>query len=227
MISLKCKDGDSVDPSTGLCPRGHTAKLPKLNDPNLRIGFLDIETTDFSATFGYALGYFIKVRGKEQYYSSYVKKANLDYIREKFEKGTLKPDDKVDKRMLLDFARDIQNFDVVITYNGDRFDIPYLRTRCLTNGIEFPLNGTVWHWDMFVVARHKLRAGKYPSMEKVAEVLHIPGKNHVDMAIWLLAQTGSEKALDYIKDHNKRDVKVLEQAFDRLEGQWKKTRRSI
>lgn len=227
MLDLKCKKNHQIDPSTGQCSEGHPAKQPRLGDPNLRIGFLDIETTDFSATFGYALGYFIKVRGKEQYYSSYVKKENLEWVRARFESGKLKKDDKVDKRMLLDFARDIKNFDIVITYNGDRFDIPYLRTRCLTNGIPFPFNGTVWHWDMFVVARHKLRCGKYPSMEKVAEVLHIPGKNHVDMAIWLLAQTGSEKALDYIKDHNKRDVVVLEKTFDRLEGQWRKSRRSI
>jgi len=223
----KCRRGHPILPSDGKCLECNSPLFDKRRWSEMRIGFLDIETNNFSATFGYAYGYFIKVKGENKFYSSYVNKGNLDYIREKFEKGTLQANDKVDKRMLMDFIRDVANFDVLVTYNGDYFDIPYLRTRCLANGLPFPLYGDKYHWDIFKVARAKLKFGKYPSMEKVAELLGISGKNHVDMAIWQIAQMGSEKAFDYIKDHNKRDVIVLEQAYDRLEGYWKKSKRSI
>src|SRR2546426_9646490 len=119
----------------------------------MRVGFLDIETNNFSATFGYAYGYFIKVRGEDKFYSSYVKRSNLDYIREKFEAGTLASDDHVDKRMLMDLVRDLANFDVLVTYGGDFFDVRYLRTRCLTNRLPFPFQGDKYHWDMFKVAQ--------------------------------------------------------------------------
>jgi DNA polymerase elongation subunit (family B) len=43
-----------------------------------------------------------------------------------------------DKKMLKEFAKVVAKADEVIGHNGDRFDIPWLRTRCLYHRIPFP-----------------------------------------------------------------------------------------
>ena len=44
-----------------------------------------------------------------------------------------------DKKMLAEFSKILAKADEVIGHNGDRFDIPWLRTRCLKHGIQFPV----------------------------------------------------------------------------------------
>ncbi len=45
---------------------------------------------------------------------------------------------KCDKRLLGQFTEILKQADEVIAHNGDRFDIKWLRTRCLFHGINFP-----------------------------------------------------------------------------------------
>ena len=45
---------------------------------------------------------------------------------------------KSDEGMLKEFSKVMAQADEVIAHNGDRFDIPWLRTRCLFFGIPFP-----------------------------------------------------------------------------------------
>ena len=101
--------------------------------PGERIGFLDIEATSLNASFGYMLSYCIKPEGGE-------------VIKRPISPSEIKGL-TFDKRLCQQFLEDIQEFDRVVTYYGTGYDIPVLRTRCLTHGLDFPPMGTMFRCE--------------------------------------------------------------------------------
>jgi uncharacterized protein YprB with RNaseH-like and TPR domain len=53
-------------------------------------------------------------------------------------------------------------------------------------------------------------------LETVCDLLGIKGKTHQNPATWRLAKGGNKKALEEILDHNKWDVRILEEVYNRL-----------
>jgi len=180
---------------------------------NLKEGYLDIESSGFEANYHYMISYVIKVRGKDEYYYDVITKEDL-------ESG------EFDKRILKNFIRDFNKFDVIYTYYGTGFDIKFLRTRCLYWKLPFPEFGTVQHKDIYYMVKRLLKLHKY-SLDVATNFLGISGKNHILGIDWVNARVGNKKGLDYVLDHNKRDVVILEKLHDKLANYMKRTTKSI
>lgn len=211
-----CRWGHQIDPTVNRCRHGgHLPKDKDLWAEDLRIGFLDIET-DYvrAADAGTVFSWCVKPLGKPVI-SACINKADLE-----------KDLDRPDNRILKEFVEIAKQFDVFVTYYGTRFDLPFLRTRCLEQGIRFPYVGDIHSWDLYYVARHRLKLSRN-RMDNVADLFGVEGKNHVHPRIWRRARYGDIESLKYILDHNQRDVVVLEKCYTKLEGQWRKTKRSI
>jgi len=176
-------------------------------------GFLDIEVSNLHADFGIVLSYAIKVENKRKIYAGVITKEELT-------NGTL------DKRVVQECIRDMMKFDEIITYNGTRFDLPYLRSRALHWGLEFPKYGYIKHKDAYYMVRNRLRLHRN-KLEDACRLLGIKGKTHLDGTQWVKALTGDKKALKYVLDHNKKDVIILEELYHRLRDYVKEVRRSI
>jgi uncharacterized protein YprB with RNaseH-like and TPR domain len=178
-----------------------------------RVGYLDIEATNLDADFGIMLSYAIKVRGKETIYSNIIQQKDIDALR-------------LDKPLTQQLLDDLKKFDMVVTYYGTGYDIPFIRTRALKWGLSFPEYGAIIHHDLYYVAKSKLKLSRN-RLENVGNLLGLQGlKTHLDPDIWTQALLSS-KARAYIQDHNKRDVILLEKAHNRLMPYTKGLRRSI
>jgi uncharacterized protein YprB with RNaseH-like and TPR domain len=179
----------------------------------LIIGFLDIETSNLKANAGPMLSWAMKVRGEKEPRYDIIRKEEM-------------LDKSYDKRIVQSCIDNIREMDAIVTYYGSGFDVPFIRTRAIGMGLDFPKYGEIFHWDLYYQARSKLLTHR-KSLDAITAFFGIEGKTHLDMEVWFDARFGDKDALDYVLDHNLADVDILEKAFDKLEPYSKWTRTSI
>ena len=169
------------------------------------IGFLDIEATNLAADFGYVFCYAIKeLDGQIITCSVTPHGVAKEYI--------------FDRDVIRQFIHDIEPFDRLIGYYSKdyRFDVPFLRTRALKWGLDFPEWREHLFTDVYDLAKAKLRLHR-TRMENVADLVNVPSKEHrLNPEIWQKAQAGHKESLDYIMTHCVEDVVTLEAIYKRL-----------
>lgn len=173
----------------------HKNKQPK-------IGFLDIETTGFQADYHHMLTYVIKTGGKDEFCEGVIKKSELENYT-------------FDKRLTQDLVRDLYKYNVIYTYYGTKFDVPFIRSRALYHKLEFPVFGVVQHKDVYYMVKRLLKLHS-SRLESATKFLGIPGKDHVEGDIWMRARLGDPKSLEYVLKHNRKDTTTLEKLYKRL-----------
>lgn len=211
-------------------PRCFDVKGNPINKPiswydGLRIGYLDIETDGLKADFSTMLSYCIKER-EGKIYSGVITKEELF-------------NGVVDRRLVQDLINEIDGFDILVTYYGTGFDIPYIRTKSMHYGIEFPgyvkevvFNGntartvvqpSIYHWDLYYIVKSKLNLSR-KSLDNACDYLGIVGKTDLDKDIWRMAKYGDEESIALVLEHNMGDVIILEKLHDYLWdlGKWDK-----
>ena len=169
-----------------------------------RIGFLDIEATNLQADFGYILCYSLKELDGELRHRSISPKEIKTY--------------NFDKGLMRQFLKDIKPFDRLVGYYSKdyRFDVPYLRTRALRWDLDFPTWKDYLFTDVYDMAKAKLRLHRN-RLETVCDLFEIPAKEHrLNPEVWMRAQAGSKRALEYIQQHCDEDVLSLEAVYKRL-----------
>jgi uncharacterized protein YprB with RNaseH-like and TPR domain len=181
--------------------------------PGYRVGYFDIETDGLLADFGTVLSWYIKEKGSDTFEYDVITKKEL------FEGNQ-------DVRLIKSFVDAMRRYNIIVGYNSDYFDLPYMRTKALHYGIDFPGYGEVLHWDLYYTAKSKLRLSR-KSLDNVCDYLNIHGKTHIDKEVWRRAKYGDPTALAYVLEHNKGDVVILEQLHNKLEFTRKWTRKSI
>jgi uncharacterized protein YprB with RNaseH-like and TPR domain len=185
----------------------------------VRTVLVDIETTDLAANMGIVLCVSYK-----PYLSGRVRTIAIDTDRLKRAhkevslRGTRAPDFHVVK----DTFRALKEFDILVTFNGRKFDVPFLRARALILGLEGSVqNLPKWHIDLSNVLRGtsaRIVGRRFISLAQVQGFLGIPekeGKTPLSYETWSLAHFGSAKALREVVIHCERDVLVLEKAYER------------
>jgi len=174
-------------------------------DKELRIGILDIETTGLQADFGYMLAACVKEVKKDDL-SGPVHILRIDDKRNS--------DVTSDKWLIRELIKLMNSFDLIITWNGSRFDIPFINSRALKFRMKPPLRK--FRRDLYFVARAngRLRSNRLAVWD---EFLHGKAlKTPVTPSIWNKAIRGDKDALDFITDHCVRDVISTEKVYKKL-----------
>jgi len=127
-----------------------------------------------------------------------------------------------EERLLREILEILSDYDVVITYNGDRFDIPFVKTRCKKYGIEFkPL---IWSIDMYrYLKSYWPMAEKMPRLnQKSVEIAlglsdkrtdEIDGGECIPLYERYLLD-GDEEAKRLILLHNADDIRQLAKIYN-------------
>jgi len=117
-----------------------------------------------------------------------------------------------EKEMLKKFIKIIGDADELIAFNGDNFDIKFLRTRCIKHGIlMFPTYRTL---DPLKKARsHFLFASN--KLDYLGEFLNTGRKTeHEGFDMWKkIVEEGDEEALNKMIEYCNNDVILLEDTF--------------
>lgn len=189
----------------------------------LKVAYFDIETSALEADFGFMLSWAIKERGGPTFFDCIDKDSIFSY--------------EFDKEIVKTLLTKLKDYDIIVTYYGSGFDIPFVNTRALYYGLE-PITNyytqvsyketknnelkikekvvpVFYHWDLYYTVRNKLALSRN-SLENVTQFFGIEGKTKLDRTILMKARYGDEKSLKYILDHNKQDVIILERLHNRL-----------
>ncbi len=119
-----------------------------------------------------------------------------------------------DKELIKDFLKVAEEADEIVGYNGDRYDWPFIRTRCLAHNLPpIPNWKTVdpcaWAKKYFAFNSNKLNY--------VAKFLGFGEKMKTDYTLWhSILIDRCEKALDKMCKYCGMDVILLEKVYHKL-----------
>lgn len=173
-----------------------------------RLGFADIEASNLTATFGIVYTYCIKADDGEL-----IKRAiSLDDLHNA----------RFDKNLIAQFIEDSHKFTRLIFHYGvdRRFDLPFLRTRAVKWGLDFPGYKFLNVSDTYPILKNKFKLHSN-RLETACEFFGIPCKQHkLNSDIWLDMITGNKKrmqgAISYILQHNVEDCLSLEALWKKI-----------
>lgn len=182
---------------------------------DLKIAFLDIETAPSTGYIwgkweqnvidfiqdGYVLSYSFKWAHKPG-----VKVKGLPDYAETWEKSKID-----DSAILADLWKDLDEADIIIAHNGDKFDLPTIFTRFVTLGMRPP--SPVQTVDTLRIARNRFKF-KSNKLDDLGRDLGIGRKmKHTGFHLWLTCMQGDLKSWNVMKRYNKRDVLLLEELY--------------
>lgn len=121
-----------------------------------------------------------------------------------------------DKKLLKDFIKVLNKADEIIAHNGDRFDIKWLRTRCLYHGIEmFP------QYQSIDTLKHSKSQFNFNSnkLDYIAKFLGVGAKlKHEGMDMWkAIIFDKDADAMKRMVEYCDMDVLVLEKVFHKIQ----------
>lgn len=169
------------------------------------IACFDLETSNLSADYGIVLCGVIKSvhNGKPT-------------ILRWDEQRSFKKKPWDDKELIVSIREELEKHDIIVSYNGKRFDVPFLNARLLHYG-ERTLK-PMKHVDLYYITRWKFNISRN-SLDNLSQFLDIEDrKTKIDGNLWVRALVGAgkpkgKKAMDYIIDHCIKDVLVLEECY--------------
>ena len=121
-----------------------------------------------------------------------------------------------DKAMLKKFVRVMLRADEVIAHNGDRFDLPWIRTRCLFHRIDIPAQ--LPSVDTLKLARRGFLFNSNRLDYLGGFMGHGRKKDTGGFGLWQRVIAGNPKALADMVSYCKRDVELLENVHRDLYG---------
>jgi uncharacterized protein YprB with RNaseH-like and TPR domain len=162
--------------------------------------FLDIECSNLSADIGQiiAIG-IIKDKKKEVKFAE-----NLEE----------------EKEALKWFKKELEGCDLIITWYGSKFDLPFIITRSIINNIDLSELSRISCLDLCEFCRKNLLFSKN-NLWDVSKSLGIPKDKEVGgkdiLKLYLKAVRGDKKAREEIINHCLDDLEALEKIFKKLE----------
>lgn len=163
----------------------------------------DIESTDLIADKGICICIGYKFLGEKTTHVMSI----LEF------KDSIKDGKITDKHLLKVMYPVLSQADMWVTWYGKRFDVPFVSTRLLEFGMS-PLP-PIPHLDGWEVARYRLKLHSN-RLASISAFLNLDDKTPVKLNTWRDAATGHKPSIKYIIDHCRKDVEVLEQAYEKI-----------
>ena len=118
--------------------------------------------------------------------------------------------DRDDKRICDSIWKLIDEADIIIAHNLERFDIRKLNSRFLINGLNPPSP-----YQSIDTLKHsqKIFAHSSHRLDWLGKLVRNEGKVDTDYNLWIRCENGEQDALDYMLAYNKEDVGLLEEVY--------------
>lgn len=176
--------------------------------------FFDIETSP-NIVMSWRVGYKIQLS-----YDNIVQERAIICICYKWEDEEkvhyLTWDKGCDKKMLEKFSKVANKANEIVGHNGDRFDIKWVRTRCLFHRIPtFP------NWKSIDTLKQSRGSFLFNSnrLDYIGQFLGVGEKLDTGgFGLWKDVMKGDKKALNKMVEYCQEDVRLLERVFKELEG---------
>lgn len=187
-------------------------QLLKMREPqyNIKRLFFDIETSP-NIVYSWRIGWNLTITP-----DNIIDERKIICISYKWENEdkihSLKWDkNQCDKQMLIDFVKVANQSDEMIAHNGDRFDIKWIRTRCIFHRIPmFPQYKTL---DTLKKAKSGFNFNSN-KLDYIAKFLGVGAKiKHSGFDMWVQVMKGNAEAMKEMVTYCEGDIIVLEDVF--------------
>lgn len=118
-----------------------------------------------------------------------------------------------DRSLVLKLKKLLDEADVVVTYNGNRFDIPLFNGLCLKYGITPP--SPYKSVDLFQTVRSKFKLNS-KKLDYINKLLGYEGKDEMCYQDWIDCDKNIVSAYEKMETYCNRDVIALEEAYKRI-----------
>lgn len=119
-------------------------------------------------------------------------------------------------QMLSDLHAFLEEADVVVHFNGRKFDIPWINSELALEGFEPP--ASYKEVDLYKAAKAKFYLPSY-KLDYIAQWLGVGSKTtHTGFQLWIDCLNGDEKAWALMKKYNMQDVKITEDVYIKILG---------
>jgi predicted PolB exonuclease-like 3'-5' exonuclease len=119
-----------------------------------------------------------------------------------------------DKEMLRKFSVVAAAADEMVAHNGDRFDVPWFKTRCIYHGL--PTHPNYKTIDTLQWAKRNFYFNSN-RMDYISKFLGFEGKMHAELDLWKrIVMKNDRKALKYMVEYCQCDVEILEKVYRKL-----------
>lgn len=171
----------------------------------MKILAYDIEASNLSADFGIVLTFGSKIVGEGR-----VEVLNiLDYPG----KDLIAQE----RNLLRDISNRMLSVDVWLGHYAMYYDLPFINSRLLYHGLPI-LPPNFPQIDTWRISRNRLKL-RNNRLNTIQDFLKLPSeKNAIKPEQWIRALGGHRPSMAYIVEHNRRDVLVLEEAYERLKS---------
>jgi hypothetical protein len=118
----------------------------------------------------------------------------------------------------VDFLRELHKVldeaDVLVTYNGKRFDVPTVYKEFVLHGLSPP--APFHHIDLYQTVRRQFRFAS-SKLDFICQQLGLGAKTqHKGMDLWNEVEEGCPKAQRTMEKYNKQDVVLLEKLYNHI-----------
>lgn len=122
---------------------------------------------------------------------------------------------KAEKKLLKDISTRLLDSDVWLTHYGTWFDVPFVNSRLLYHDLPvLPPNFS--HLDTWKISRNRLKL-RSNRLVTISEFLGTnEEKNAIKPEQWIRAMGGHRPSMNYIVEHCRKDVCVLEEVYNKL-----------
>tara|TARA_R100000656_G_scaffold5244_1_gene6890 strand:+ start:49 stop:939 length:891 start_codon:yes stop_codon:yes gene_type:complete len=115
-----------------------------------------------------------------------------------------------DKRILKSIHKLLDEADIVVGHNGDRFDLRKLRWRFISQGMAPPSPFKII--DTLKVARREFFAPSY-KQDFLTKYFKLENKIQTDFQLWVDCEAGIPEKLEEMVEYNRHDVMGLEDLY--------------
>ena len=115
-----------------------------------------------------------------------------------------------DKRIIGDIWHLLDEADIVIAHNGERFDVPQINARFIVHGLK-PTR-PYQQIDTLKVARKQFDFDGN-GLDNLANIFGIEGKIQTSFDLWDRCMNGNDSALREMESYNCQDVLLLEELY--------------
>lgn len=191
------------------------AKLLSFKPAGIKRLFFDIETSP-NIVYAWRIGYKINLDP-----STIIQERKIICIGYKWEGEDevkiLKWDENMDdKAMLEEFIKVADKADEIIGHNGDRFDMKWLRTRCIYHRI--PMMPTYKTLDTLKKARSGFNFNSN-RLDYIAQFLGVGAKiKHSGFDMWKKVMANDQEAMKEMCDYCVGDIVVLEDVYKAMQS---------
>ncbi|MBV1928392.1 MAG: ribonuclease H-like domain-containing protein [Gammaproteobacteria bacterium] len=191
----------------------HNSLTKKLDNNEARVLIYDIETSPNLGWFWRA-GYKLNITPGQITKERAIICVSYKWLGEDQVYNLTWDKNQCDKFLIEQFVPILNEADLIVAHNGDRFDIKWLKTRALFHRI--PMLPNYKSFDTLKVAKSKLNFNSN-RLDYIAKFLGHEGKNSTSINLWLdIMFKKCKVAMNTMLEYCDEDVRQLEHVYNEL-----------